>query len=180
MNKLIIKSAILTLAIAIMFPISAMSQEKKVHVKTVKEINGEKLVTDTLFVVTDDKDKVESINTFTWVAEGDSNEVITINMDVEVDSDNDTDVEKKIIIMKSGDHGSGYDVDCKEHKIKIVTNGEGDENVFFFNGEDFEVDEEKMKQLKIELENVSEEMKNIHIELDDEKTVSNNNCINVP
>ena len=171
MNKLIIKSTVLLIAIAIMFPISAVSQEKKVRVKTVKEVNGDKVVTDTVFVVTGDEDIKESINQFTWVSDDDSNKVITIDVDVDVDSDNDKDVHRKVIIMKSGDHGTVHIDDCNDHKVKVITNGGGEENVFFFNGEDFEIDEEKMGELRLELENMSDELKDVYFELDNEKII---------
>jgi len=55
MNKIIINAIIASLALLIFLPVTALSQEKKVHVKTVKVVDGEKVVTDTIYT---DKDGV--------------------------------------------------------------------------------------------------------------------------
>ena len=49
MNKLIINAIIVSLALLIFIPVTGLSQEKKVHVKTIKMVDGEKVVTDTVF-----------------------------------------------------------------------------------------------------------------------------------
>ncbi len=52
--------SILLLAFFLSLPIALLSQEevkeKKVTVKTIKEVNGKKIVKDTTFVVSDDED----------------------------------------------------------------------------------------------------------------------------
>lgn len=170
-----IKSAILLLTLAFVFPFVSMAQEKKVRIKTVKDIDGEKVVTDTMFVVTGDEDIMKSVNQYSWVSDEDSNKVITIDLDIDVDSDEDKDcdkkVHKKVIIMKDGDHGTFFTDDCKEHKVKVITNGGGDENVFFFNGEDFEFNEKDMDELRIKMEKIGDEMENVKFELDAEKII---------
>ncbi len=110
MNKLIINAVIATLLLVISLPMSVIGQEKKVHIKTVKVVDGEKVVNDTIFVVKEGEDEREAIKTITWISDDDdSSEVITVDVDIDTDVDFDKDYEKgdhrKVIIMKSGDDG---------------------------------------------------------------------------
>ncbi len=175
MKKIIINSAIAIIALAIIFPITAFSQEKekkKFHVKTVKVIDGKKVVTDTTFVLKDGENEGDIVKQITWVGEGDS--IGTMTLDIDVDSDFDGDGEK-VIIMKSGHHGSKFITKDGEKKytIKVIGDEDGEENVFFYDDFDFDVDmnKEEVERLKIIMKEHGDNMKDICIELDDEKLV---------
>ncbi|NQU35304.1 MAG: hypothetical protein HQ521_18920 [Bacteroidetes bacterium] len=175
MKKIIINSAIAIIAFAIIFPITAFCQEKKekkVHVKTVKEIDGKKVVTDTTFVLKDGENKGDIVKQNTWVGEGDS--IGTITLDIDVDSDFDGDGEN-MIIMKSEHHGSKFSTKDgkRKYKIKVIGDEHGEENVFFYDDFDFDVDmdNEELEHLKIIMKEHGDKMKNICLELDGEKLI---------
>ena len=132
MNKVIIKAVIATLLLVISLPVDAISQEKKVHVKTVKVVDGEKVVNDTIFVVKDGEDEDEIVKTITWVSDDDSEGVVTVEVDIDTDSDFDKDYDKgdhrKVIIMKSGDDGDMH-VSHGEKEYKYVIEVKEDDNV---------------------------------------------------
>ena len=174
MNKLIINAVIATMALVILLPLSSKSQEKKVHVKTVKVVDGEKIVTDTIFVVKEGEDESEVIKTFTWVSDDDSAGVVTYDIDIDsdIDSDVDFDGHSKVIIMKRGKDGNmTMKHGGKEKKYVIkVEDEEGDEhNVFIYDGSDFHKSD--MDELHEKLEEHKDQLKNIRIELDGEKII---------
>jgi len=163
MNKLIIKLSIAIIAIAIIFPVTALGQEKKVKVKTVKNINGEEVVYDTVFTVKGDKDVDSIIKTWSWTHDGDSNKMITINSDFDIDMDD----EKNIVIVKKGSHKVIHDGDGDEYRVKIITDDDGEENVFYFNGAEFDGDH--THEFHVQMDKLKDELKDIHIDIDGEK-----------
>ena len=170
MNKLIINAVIATLAMVVLLPLASISQEKKVHVKTVKVVDGKKVVNDTTFVVKEGEDESEVIKTFTWISDDDSAGVVTY--DIDIDSDIDFDGHSKIIIMKSGKDGKmTMKHGGKEKKYVIkVEESEGDEhNVFIYDGSDFHKSD--MDELHEKLEEHKDQLRNIRIELDGEKII---------
>ena len=61
MNKLILKAVVALLALVLVLPGSIRAQEKKVHIKKVKEENGEKVVIDTVFTIKEGNQKMLGI-----------------------------------------------------------------------------------------------------------------------
>lgn len=120
---------ILLLAFFMSLPFSLLSQdddvkEKQVRIKTVKEVDGKKIVTDTTFIVTDEDNVKEMVKTLTLEIEGDStNDGKTeVMVDVEIDDDGNTwttDKNKKVIVMKAP---KGH------HKVMKFKSGDGDED----------------------------------------------------
>ncbi len=170
MNKLIINSAFILMALVMIFPGIATSQEKKVRVKTIKVIDGKEVVTDTTYSIKEGDSHGDIEKKFTWVGEADS--IATITMDVDIDSDIETDADHNVIIMKSGHHGGKFNLKDgeKSYKIKVISD-DGDENVFFYEDFDFDIDKEEIDKLKIIMKEHGDEMKKIKIELDDEKLI---------
>ena len=171
MNKLIINAIIASLALLIFIPVTGLSQEKKVKVKTVKVVDGEKVVLDTVYTVKDDEDEKEILKTFTWVSEDDSLGVMTIDVDVEAEVDNDG--HKKVVVFKSSNDGNvtmNHNSETSKYVIKVDEDEDGEHKVYIFDGDgDFHgVD---MDELHDELEEHREHLKNIKIELDGEKII---------
>jgi hypothetical protein len=119
--------AILLLAFFISLPFALLSQEgetkeKKVTIKTVKEVDGKKIVKDTTFTVTGDDDVKKIVKTFTMDIDGDadSSSMIEVMVDVDRDVEWTTDKKKKIILMsRNGDHDMDfYDED---DNVKVIT-----------------------------------------------------------
>lgn len=203
---------ILLLAFFLSLPVALISQEevkeKKVTIKTVKEVDGKKIVKDTTFVVSDDDDIKEIVKEYTMDAEGDSSADVIVDVMVDVDKDVDWESEdgSKVVIIKKGHHDG--DADVKVTKKVIVIDGSGSEEhvmvyphsgtqkVMKFNsedgteeeiimvsphgqhkvikwssedGEDFEYEFElEMESLNEEMAMLSEEMKNMQIEIIEE------------
>ncbi len=169
MNKLIIKSVIAILALVFLLPITGFSQEKEMRVKTVKIVNGEKIVTDSVFIVTDGDEEITK--TMSWVMDTDSLGTITMDIDTEINTENG----KKIIVVTKGSDGnvvkSHGDIEMKyvikieeeeggEHKVIVIE----DDSEMIFYGDD-------MHKIHKELEEQMEELKTIRIELDGEKII---------
>ncbi len=171
MNKLIINAIIASLALLIFIPVTGLSQEKKVHVKTVKVVNGEKVIIDTVFTVKEGEDEKETLKTFTWVSEDDSLGVITIDVDIEADIDSDG--HKKVIVFKSGNDGNvimNHTGETNKYVIKIDEDEYGEHKVYIFDGDD-NFHGLAMDELHDQLEEHKEHLKNIRIELDGEKII---------
>ena len=164
MNKLILKAAIALLALVLVLPGSIRAQEKKVHIKKVKEENGEKVVIDTVFTIKEGENPDDIIKEFTWVSDGDS--LKTFTFDVDIDSDNDG--EHNVIIMKKGGDGDWTTHKEFEHKIKVVKDGDH-ENVFVFS--DGDIDKDAMKELHIEMLKAGEDVEKMKIELENEMII---------
>ncbi len=131
MKNIIQIQTILMLAFFLSLPFALLSQEetkeKKVRVKTVKEVNGEKIVTDTTFYVSGDDDVKKVVKQMSITADGDSTANVMIDVMVDVESDNDweSDSGKKVIIIKRGSPDGDHEVILKS-KI-IVIDGDGDD-----------------------------------------------------
>lgn len=149
MNKLFIKTSAFLLALAIIFPMSVSGQEKKVHIKKVKEVDGKKVVIDTVFVVTGDENEKEMIKEFVWVSDGDTNKTITLDIDADIDIDEEG---NKTVIIYKGD-------------------GADDKNVFYFNGEDSDIDEDMIIEMHVTMDELRDNMEDIRIDLDEEKII---------
>lgn len=129
MNSNLKIQAILLLAFFMSLPFALLSQEevkkeKKVTVKTIKEVDGKKIVRDTTFTVYGDEDVKEVVKTFTMKIDSDSSGTDTIDVMVDVDMDEDvewtTDKGKKVIVMsKSGDHDMEFYNESEN--IKVIT-----------------------------------------------------------
>jgi hypothetical protein len=164
--------------------------DKKVRIKTVQEKDGETIVKDTTFTVTDEDEVKKYVQQFTKDPEGDS--TATIMVDVMIDADEDFDGHaghKKIIIKKSGDddeeviyvpHGSGHKVmtfksdDGDEEKI-IIMGPHGKRKVIKWKSDggdvyeydyDFDIDMESFHKDMAEL---NEEMRELQIRIMDEQ-----------
>ena len=165
MNKFIIKVVIAMLALVVLLPMAGYSQEKEMRVKTVKVVNGEKIVTDTIFIVTDDEDEITK--TMSWVMDTDS--VRTVTMDV--DTDIKTEDGKQIIIVTKGSDGSVVtshgDKEMK-YVIKIKEDNEGEQKVIIIeNDSEMILHDGDMHKFHDDIE----ETKTIRIELDGEKII---------
>lgn len=152
MKNIIQIQTTLLLVFFLSLPFALLSQEtdenKKVTVKTVKEVDGKKIVKDTTFFVESEGDVKMVVNKFTAAAEGDTS--TNIMVDVVVNSDKELEWEtengKKVVIIKKG-HKEGYSDDKRVKKV-IVIDGDGteedllfypgreDEHIMIFNSED--------------------------------------------
>jgi hypothetical protein len=169
-------------------------QEKKVRIKTVKEVDGEKVVTDTTFTVTEQDQVKQIVKKYTMSTVGDSSTQVMV--DVVVDSDEDVEwheSNKNVFIMKHGDgdeevihvpHGSGSKVikiktdDGDDEKIIVIkspghsghkvikwVSEDGEEHEFDFDYDyDFDVEAFHDEMAKLEAE-----MKELQIEIIDEQ-----------
>lgn len=169
MNKPIIIALIAILVLMILLPITALSQEKKVQLKTIKMVDGKKVVNDTTFTVKDGEDKTDIIKTLSWVSDEDSASIITI--DIEIDSDNDG--YHKVIILKSGKDGDfswthhggkKYNYLFKTDELKDCEHA-----IHLIDELDFEFDESKLKEIEIQLAMHRNKLHAMRIELDGEK-----------
>ncbi len=168
MNKLSFKFAITLLVVVIIFPIAGFTQEKNVRIKTVKEVNGEKIITDTVFSISEGEAEGDILKKFNWVTD-DGDSTNTIMIDVDVDTDFDKEGNEKVIIVKKGYHDKHGKGDCKEHRIKIISDEGGDENVFFFSNDiDMDIDEAHFAEMRIKLKEHGEHLKDLKIEMDGE------------
>lgn len=171
MNKLISNAIITSIALLVFLPTASYSQEKKAHIKTVKYVDGEKVVSDTVFIVKDDDGEKEIIKTFTWVSNDDSDSTVTINFDI--DSDIDFDSQNKWVVVKSGKDGNvkmTHGNRSKKYVIKIDENDKGEHNVYMFE-DDGDYDIIDGDELHDQLEEHKEQLKNIRIELDGERII---------
>jgi len=165
MNKLIIKSVIAILALVVLLPIVGLSQEKEMRVKTVKIVNGEKVVTDSIFVVTNGEDEITK--TMSWVMDADSIATITMDIDTDISTENG----KKIIVVTNGSSRGGMtsNGDTEMKYIIKVEEDEGGEHkvVVIENDSEIFLDDADMHKFHSEIE----ELKTICIKLDGEKIV---------
>lgn len=169
MNKFISNAIIASIALLIFLPTAGYSQEKKAHIKTVKVVDGKKVVSDTVFVVKDDDGEKEIVKTFTWVSNDDSDSTVTIDLDI--DSDFDFDSENKWVVVKSGKDGNvkmTHGNKTKKYVIKI--DEDDDHNVFIFK-DDGDYKMLDTDELHDQLEEHKEQLKNIRIELDGERII---------
>lgn len=167
MNKPVIIAIIATLVMMISFPVNVLSQEKEkeVKVKTVKMVDGKKVVKDTTFTVKDGENEPDIIRTLSWVSEKDSAGYITI--DLEMDSIGGKDGHNNVFIFKSGkDGGKKYkyffsDDDLKdcEHSIQVLEDF------------DFEFDESKLKEIELKLAEHKDKLHDMRIKFDGENLV---------
>ena len=71
-------------------------KEKQVHIKTVKEVDGKKVVTDTTFTVKEGEDVQEMVKVITTISEGDS-----LKVTVDVDMDSGVQGTKQMVVVSS-------------------------------------------------------------------------------
>lgn len=182
---------LLMLIVSIPFSMTAQEEakEKKVRIKTVKVIDGEKVVTDTTVLLTDDEDLKEVIAEMEIETDVDTDmEDIIVDVIVDSDADGET-VEKIIIIKKDGDkqvkvikgHGAQntftYDMDVEidkdcEHgkKVIMVSPHSGNKKVMKWKtdgGVEYVIDvDSEHKIIMNELEGELEHLEELHIELE--------------
>lgn len=172
MKRLISIAIIATLALMISLPLNAFSQEKKVKLKTVKIVDGKKVVNDTTFTVKEGDDHDEIVKTLSWFSEEDSAGIVTIDLDV--DTDIFTDKGNKVVIIRNvkdgdtiishGDKKFNYFFKSDDHK--------GGEYVFHIDNDfDFEFDEGALEELRAKLQDEKCKMHDLRIMLDDKKLV---------
>ena len=119
------------LAFFLSLPIHLLSQEetgeKKVRVKTIREADGKKIVTDTTFVVSGEQDVQKVVDELTRDAETDSAADMRMNVMVDVEGDVDWDAEsgKRVIVIRKGAEG-GREMPRKK---VIIIDDEGNEEV---------------------------------------------------
>jgi len=175
--------------VSIPFTMSAQEKEKKVRIKTVKVIDGEKVVTDTIIIMDSDDDLKEimtEIDIETDAAPGEE-----IMLDVIVETVGDGESGEKIIIIKSVDgedvkviksQGGTYsytfdsDVDIDKDfdggkKVIIVSPHSGHKNVIKWSSEDGEEFEIEHKIIMKELEGELEALEEMHLELEHFETI---------
>lgn len=80
-----INAMIAILALVVFLPITGLGQEKKVHVKTVSVVDGEEVVNDTIFFITD-SEKGDVHKAITLISDGDSSGFITVDVDINRES----------------------------------------------------------------------------------------------
>lgn len=175
MNKPIIIAIIATLALVIFLPTTTLSQEKKVQLKTVKVVDGKKVVNDTTFTLKEGEDEKEIIKTLSWVSEEDSTGTITIDM--EIDSEDGHDGHNKVIILKSGKDGDfAWTQAHGGKKCKYLFKSDEFEdiehNLHILKELDVELDESKLKEIELKLAKHNEKLHDLHIKLDDEKLIA--------
>lgn len=157
MKKLFALSLIAILGGLIVLPTPIRAQEdnkkeKKVRIKSVKEVDGKKIVTDTTIWITDDMD-IDDLKKFDIGTHGDD-----VNIEIIVDS-HGKHKSKKVIIMKGGDfHISGDD-----HGTYFFhsDDGEGDAVVKWIteDGEEMEFNFDlDMESVMLDLDNLQEEI----------------------
>jgi hypothetical protein len=134
MKNIIQVQALLMLAFFLSLPFHIMSQDdsgnkegKKVRIKTVKEVDGKKVVKDTTFYVSEDEDVKKVVKQFSAGDEADS--AANIMVDVMVDTESDMEWEEedgnKVIVIRKhkGDGESGEVIE----KRVIIRSGDGEE-----------------------------------------------------
>lgn len=138
MKYKIMNTSILVIALAIVFPFSAISQdkEKTVTIKTVKVENGKEMVKDTTFTLKEG----ETISTIDkpvfWTSGSDSLETMTFEVEVETDGEGDGE-KKEVIVLRSGGNKNMKVIEGEDGNVIIIKKakkGGCDENVFFAPG----------------------------------------------
>ena len=142
-----------------------VKKEKKVTVKTVKEENGKKVVTDTTFVVTGDMDDID-LQKYGISTDGEEIEVI---VDIISDSDGNH-TTKKVIVIKGDD-------------VHMDASSSGEKNVFVFKSDGEEEGHHKVMswtdedgkemsfEIESEIEMAMDELERAHRELDIEMKI---------
>lgn len=165
MKKLLIKLIVAFAAFGYVLSTPIQAQEKKVHVKKVMVEVGEKKVVDTVFTVKEGENEKEIMQTFIWTTDDDKSGEYTF--DVQVDIDEESDGEKKVIVIKSNDDATFFTDKGKEHKVKIV--GDGDEKqIFVFKGDD---GEEIEQEVIVKVINLGDSLKEMEIKLEQEMII---------
>jgi len=136
MKNIVQIQSVLLLAFFLSLPVSIFSQdegEKKVTVKTVKEVGGEKVVMDTTFVVNSEDDVQDIVNKFTLKSEGDSTATIMVDVSVETDEEIEweTNEGEKVVIIRKGNSESDPDVRV-EKKIVVIDENGNEERVMVY------------------------------------------------
>lgn len=130
MKKTVKIQTFLWLTIFIALPFFAASQEKttekKVTVKTIKDVNGKQTVIDTTFTLSEDDDVQKIVKELTWEAEGDSN--VRVIADVDIESEIEVDGNKKVIIMKTTSDNKGK-LSGKEENVIVTLDDDGNKKV---------------------------------------------------
>ena len=191
MKRTIKIQTLLLLAFFMSLPFALLSQEevkeeKKVRIKTVKEVDGRKIIRDTTFTVSGDEDVKEIVKEFTFEVDGDSSGIATINVMVDVDVDDDSDIDwstdkKKKVIVISSPHGhkkvikfKSGDGDDEEviiisphgkHRVIKLVGEDGEEYEYDF---DFDFDI-SMRKFHHEMDELKDHMKEMHIEIFEDK-----------
>lgn len=182
MKNIIQIQTILLVAFFLSLPYTLTSQddskERKVRVKTIKEVDGEKVVTDTTFYVSADDDVKKVVEQITVNADGDStaNVMIDVMVDVEKDVEWESESGNKVVIIKKS-HGG--DEDVRIEKKVIIINGDGDEEhvmvlphgkhkVMKWEGEDGESYEFDFDyDIDVDMEGFDKDMAELHAEMKD-------------
>lgn len=129
--------------------------EKKVTIKTVTDVDGKKVVSDTTFVITDDMDS-EELKKMGIFSNG---EELTIDLDVDSDGKMNN---KKVIVIKDGEViSSGGDHDT--YFLHSDGKGKGKHKVVKWISED---GEEMTIEVEAEIERAMAELEKAHHEMD--------------
>jgi len=163
MKKIMIILVIAILAFVVLMPSTGISQEKKVHIKTVKVVNGEKVVTDSLFSVEGDDEDITK--TMTWTYDSDS----IGNVNVFVDTNGD---KKTVMIVSTDDDDIPMPkgVSVKKYVIKINDDENGESKMIFISNDDSDAVFDAEVLLK-NLEGQLEGLEDVKIELNGENIV---------
>lgn len=158
MKKLLVLSLIAILGGLIVLPTPIRAQEdskkeKKVRIKSVKVVDGKKVVTDTTIWITDDMD-IDDLKDFDIDTHGDD-----VNIEIIVDSD-EKHKSKKVIIIKGGEvHISG-----EEHGAYFFHSDDGEGTaVIKWTDED---GKEMEFNIDLELESVMEDLEHLQKEME--------------
>jgi hypothetical protein len=157
--------------------------EKTVKIKTIKEVDGKKIVKDTTFTVSGDEDVKQVVKMYTKEAESDS--LATMMIDVQV-GDDDADAphythKKKIIIKKDGGDEEVFYVPHGSHSkvMKIKTEDGDDEKIVIVSphgkhkvikwetedGKEFEIDYDYDYDYEVDMESFHEDMAELEKEM---------------
>jgi len=171
MNRLINYVVIAILVLVVLIPITGFSQKKEMRVKTVKVIDGKKIVTDSVFFVNDDEKEITK--TMSWVFDSDS--VGSMTMDIDIDADVETESGKRVYVVTTSSTGkdltSHGDKEMK-YVIKIDEDNEGEHKVVVIEDEnEMILYGDEIHMFHEEIEEYMEELKTISIELDGGKII---------
>ncbi len=154
---------VILLVMIFIIPFAGISQdkkEKKVTVKTISQVDGKTITKDTTFVITGDSSERVSFKRFTRELEPDSAAKVIVNVEVETDGE---DGDSKIFLLQDGDNSSVIHWADDGNIIKFITD-DGTEKVVDINEIMLKIDENKSKEIEIEMEKLGKSLEGLESE----------------
>ena len=167
MKRNLLKSFIIIISVLLITPYFAISQnekEKKVNIKTVKEIDGEKVVKDTTFAIKSKNYKEDFFNGFALYDGSDS--VSEVKVNVKVDRSGKKKNQKVLILQ--GDKSNSYVWSDSADTLNYLDEN-GEETVIFLDDIKMEFEGIDSEKLRNEMEIVRKNLEDLKIEFDTEK-----------